>query len=202
VLLVPYNQGAILISDRQSTRSDSTKEEWNKIYLLENLNAVIGFAGSSEGSRFICQKLREQTGGSQFTEMYVEGYRSLYQKALTPEERDIEALCILKTGNLLIEQYKFTRDIPERLDPNSVKGIGEGELVIRPQLNYNTNGTNLETAIFFGKVLIEYSSRVVSSVGPPAQFGFCLATVPLTGVVTFQVLPPEQVPIERLLYRF
>ncbi len=201
VLLIPYNQGVLLISDRQSTRFDGTKESWDKIAFLEKLNAVIGLAAnSSEAAKAIAQSLNLPSNVS-LTEQYGLAYRKLSGYALRIEDKEIEALAIIKKTET-IETYKFTRDIPELLSSTKPTGIGSGASIIRPHLDQNTNMISLEVAIDFGKTLIEYASRVSGSVGPPSQFGFNLGIVPLSGSISLQTLGSQSVSIEKIMYNF
>lgn len=136
---------------------------------------------------------------------FVEQYRSAYQElskyAVNLKEMDIEALSVTKR-NAIIESYKFTRALYNFLPPSRPTGIGSGAHIIRPQLTRNTDAISLESAIDFGKTLIEYASRVDTTVGPPSQFDFCLATVTQYSDIFFQILGPQQVSIEKILYRF
>jgi len=191
----------LLISDRQSTKYNGTKEEWNKIYLLDKLNTVVGFSGSSEGSRMIAETLRANPSDQSFVEQYCAAYRNVCTRSLTAQEREIQALCIVKRIDS-IESYRFTRDLYEFAVSRRPIGIGSGEHIIRPQLARDTDSVNLETAIDFGKTLVEYASRVDSAVGPPSQFGFCLATVPLNEKVQVGTLAPQQVSLDKILYSF
>ena len=60
---------------------------------------------------------------------------------------------------------------------------------------------NLETAVDFGKTLIEYSSRVDNKVGPPSQFGLFLAVAPLVGEIALTKLSPLSISLDKILYR-
>jgi len=197
VLLIPFDLGSLLISDRQSTKDDGTKEAWNKIYLIDERTAI-GFSGPSEGSRLVAQTL--PSIHSPLPDRYTSAYDKLLDMRTLNSDREIEALCISKSGGI-IEAFKFTRNIYNSVQPNVPTGIGTGELFIRPQLSQPTNNLNYENALKFGKTLIEYSSRIDGRVGPPAQFGFCLATMPVQGEASVQILEPENVSISDMLYR-
>ncbi len=201
VLLIPYNEGVLLLSDRQSTKNDGTKEEWDKLSFLENSNIVLGFAAdSSEGARTIAQSLKGSIEEIPFVEQYRMAYQGLSKYSLTREEKEIVALCVIKRVDT-IESYRFTRDLPELLTTSKPIGIGSGAPIVRPQLDQNTNSVSVGVAIEFGKTLIEYASRVANTVGPPSQFGFNIAIVPLSGNISFQRLRPEQISLEKILYR-
>lgn len=200
VLLVPFNTGTLLISDRQSTKYGGTKEPWDKIYFLEKSDAVIGLSGSSEGTRLIAQFLKNPTD-QPFFEQYRAAYQQLRNFSLTSEEMQIEALCVIKQFGS-IEAYKFTRDLYNLLTLRKPIGIGSGEQFIRPHLMLDTTSISLEKAIEFGKTLIEYASRVDTGVGSPSQFGFCLATVSSVEEISCKSLDPEQVSLDKVLYRF
>jgi hypothetical protein len=196
VLWIPFDLGSLLISDRQSTKYDGTKEEWDKIYLIDD-RTVVGFAGPSEGSRLVAQTLPSIR--SPLPDRYITAYDKLRAMGTLDTDRDIVALCISKVGGI-IEAFKFTRNICNSVQPNVPTGIGTGEAFIRPQLSQPTNTLNYEDALKFGKTLIEYSSRIDSQVGPPAQLGFCLATIPVEGNSFVQILAPETVSISDMLY--
>jgi hypothetical protein len=200
VLFIPFVSGALLISDRQSTKTDDTKEVWDKIYLIEKSNAIIGFSGSSEGSRSIAQDIILSQSGKTFIEQYTNSYRKYYHiTTIDSKEKDIVSLCIVKTSDS-IQSYKFTGEIFNILQKPT--GIGAGEHIIRPQLILNTSIVSFETALEFGKALIEYASMVSTEVGSPSQLGFCLGVVQFDGKIINQVLDPEQVSIDKMLYRF
>jgi hypothetical protein len=198
VLLIPYDNGLILISDRQSTKYDQTKEAWDKIYKI-NESLVIGFAGNSEQTRFLAQLLESYT--EPISQSYVSAYRRLQDLDRVPRDMEIDALCISKIPDGL-QPYRITRNLCFRVNEEAI-GIGEGEPMVRPQLaDCHTKEVSLEQAIGFGKTLIQYASFCVGSVGPPSQFGFSLATVPTDGNVKVETVQPEMVSIERLRYRF
>ncbi len=201
MLLLPYSGGALLISDRQSTRADGTKEAWDKIYFIDRLNCVIGFSGSSEGSRLIAESLRNLIVNQPFNEQYWGAYQQLHRTSLTNLEKEITALYIAKRAGS-IEAYKFTRDLPNILNLQKPVAIGNGEIAIQPQLDVDTSLLPLAAVIEFGKTLIEYASRVFSEVGPPSQYGFCIGIVPLNGDISYRIESRQLVTLDRLLYRF
>jgi hypothetical protein len=202
VLFVPYNQGVFLISDRQSTKADGTKEVWDKIYLIKKSNAIIGLSGSSEGTRSIAQELIDTQNEKPFVAQYIDSYRKFFHMVtMDTKEKIVEALIIIKSLDS-IQPYKFIGEIQNLLNLQNPSGIGTGEHIIRPQLVQNTNIVTFEMALEFGKTLIEYASRVSLDVGSPTQFGFCLGVVPFNGEIINQVLEPQQVTIDKMLYRF
>jgi hypothetical protein len=198
VLLIPFNGGLLLVSDRQSTKRDGTKEPWNKIYKVSD-KAAIGLSGGSEESRFLAEQLQT------IQEPLPLGYTLLYQRlnmqmSLSRDD-DIESLCITKERGQL-ECYKFTRSVPNSIQPIEPVGIGSGEHIIRPQLSGRQTGhLTLSAAIDFGKTLIQYASIVDNNVGPPSLFGFCQAVVPMQGEISIHVVPPELVAVDRMLYQ-
>jgi len=185
-----------LISDRQSTRYDRTREPWDKIYRPDP-STVIGFSGNSEASRFVAQSLSKLDQA--FPTRYAVAYQSLVSLHSIEEEREIEALCVTRQDNI-VQAYKFTRSVGNRVSSQNPTGIGTGELIIRPQIDRPTNHLSLQAAIDFGKTLIQYASMVDINVGPPSQYGFCSGSVAFQGKASLRRLPPEAIPIDRMLY--
>ncbi len=198
MLLIPYDEGALLISDRLSAKYDGTTEAWDKIYIVHS-EAVIGLSGGSEETRFLAQVL--PTINEALPERYASAYGRLRALGLPSSGSDIEALCITRENGAL-RFYKFTRSLWNEIQTKKSIGIGIGEHVIRPQLtNIVTIDLSREAAMEFGKILIQYASLVEGSVGHPSEFGFSLATVPAEGPLSVETLPSQTVSIERLLYR-
>lgn len=188
-----------MISDRLSTKFDRTKEPWNKIYSV-NDSTVLGLSGNSEGSRLIAQLLTNSKGP--LPTGYVAAYQKFQALGPSPDEREIEAICVTKE-NGFIETYKFTRSLYNTVGPNFALGIGSGEAIIRPQLSRATNTVDYATAVEFGKTLIQYASMVDNAVGSPSEYGFCLAVIPAQGDVSNRILPPPQyVGVDKMLYPF
>jgi hypothetical protein len=186
-----------LISDRQSIRYDGTKEQWDKIYKLHE-SALVGFSGSSEAGLNLAQSLANLN--LPFPSGYVVAYRMLLNLPLiNTGEREIEALCITRQNNI-IQSYKCTRAMCNQLFSHNPIGIGSGEHIVRPQLDRPTNHLSLQAATDFGKALIQYASIVDTEVGSPGQYGFCAGHVPLQGKISQRNLPPEMVPIDKMLY--
>ena len=196
VLLIPFNSGSLLISDRQSTRYDGTREPWDKIYRPDG-STVIGFSGNSEASRFVAQSLSKLS--EPFPTRYVVAYQSLVSLHSIEEEREIEALCVTRQNNK-VQAYKFTRSLWNPVVSQNPTGIGVGEYIIAPQIDRPTNHLNLRAAIDFGKALIQYASMVDTKVGPPSQYGFCSGSLAFQGKASLRRLPPENIPIDRMLY--
>ena len=193
VLYIPYDGGALLISDRQSTKSDGTIEPWDKIYHLSNYNAVIGFSGTSEASRSIAQNLGA-SANHDFFDQYRKAYRELDKMDLTYKEKEIESLCIIKKESSF-RAYKFTRDLPNSIYSYNPIGIGSGELIIRNKLvGLDTSIFDLEIAMALGLELISDAAMWDSKVGSPYAHGIRLATVSSDKEIQITTKTPAELP--------
>lgn len=169
----------------------------------ETLNAVIGLAGSSEGSRLVAQTLIDTPSTSTKTidELFVDAYQVLSKRATSTNDREISALCSVRLGET-IRPYKFTNTIPEYMSGAKPVAIGSGAAFIQPQLDVITTSVPLDTAIAYGKTLIEYVSRATKDVGSPSQFGTALGIVPNAGQISVSTTPREIVSLDKVLYKF
>ena len=202
VLLIPYSEGIVLVADRQVTYDhDHSRNLQDKIYYFEKVDTVIGFSGDRSGASLLAQEIEKLDKGVDFESWYQEARDNLRNRHLE-HRMDVEALSIAKkNGNL--ECYSVNaEDPPISISKEKPRAIGEGELYIRPHLDKICNFISHERAVEFGKVMIEYSSRIALTVGSPTQFGVSVATVPLNGKIVRQNLERDAVPIEYVLYDF
>ena len=158
---------------------------------------MIGLADDSEACRSLAQILQVSRGKGTFEETYRESFNSI-----AIGTADVSCLCVIKRGGFN-EIYSITQDNPPILqDTQTPVGIGIGEIYIRPHLSRSSNVVDLNTAIDFGKTLIEYSARIEGSVGSPSQYGTDIGVIPINGKIYCKKLDPEIVPLDKILYRF
>lgn len=204
VIYIPFNEGSLLISDRQNTYSFSlTRESVTKIISLNNLLSVVGFSGDTQKCRYLIDQLRREEDTT-----FEETYRNVYRRCYgSPElgflgQGEIEFLVVSR--NAAEQNYEVINimdALPSRVDRNKCLAIGDGSKYILPQLNIDTLNINSEEAEKFGLRLIYYVSISGLTVGNPAILGYnvCFIETEIGEVLTRN---PNTVDISRLLYRF
>lgn len=204
VIYIPFKNGSLMISDRQNTYfQDLTREPIDKIVILPNFRAVLGFAGPTQQCRYLVDQLRHFDAPSSFEETYRDVYQRCYGlPELGFRSDDVELLVVTyeSAGKGLVV-HRILGAVMNEIDDKKCAAIGGGAKYIAPQLQLNTLTLSKERAEEFGSTLLAYASMIDISVGNPTTYGY---NVVLIGTSNGSVLTrhPKIVDIKKLLYNF
>jgi len=204
VIYVPFKNGSTMISDRQNTCfQDLTSEPIDKIVILPNLKAVLGFAGPTQKCRYLVDQLRHVGAPSSFEESYREVYQRCYgSPELGFRSDDVELIGVThKLGGEGLVVHKILGAVMNEVDDKKCAAIGGGTKYIVPQLQLDTLTIDKEKAEEFGLTLLAYASMIDISVGNPMTYGYNVVSIgtEISPVLTHY---PESVDIKKLLYNF
>lgn len=203
VIYIPFNDGTLLISDRQDTYyNDLRKEPINKIVAISNLRAVVGFAGDTQKCRFLIDQLRRTNLSLSFLETYRQEYRRCYGiPELGFQQDDVELLVVTYNSNNEKVVYNVLGALTNEIDSDKCAAIGSGAKSILPQLQLNTLKIEKEEAEKFGLTLLKYASIIDLSIGDPVNHGYNLSLIE-TEIGDVRTQYPQNVNIKKLLYNF
>jgi len=201
VIFIPYNEGGILISDRQNTYGDGSIEPIDKIAYIEELNVVSGFAGDTTKCMYLLDKLKEETDEEIFLEHYRRVYEECYgRNALEFTNFDTKLLTLLWLEDGL-NLYRIFGATPNRLPIERCYAIGSGSRHIIPHMQIDTLEREVGEVEKFGTMLLEYSHRCDNTIGSPISYGYNIALMN-ADETSLDTKHCERLEFEKIQYHF
>lgn len=202
ITYIPYDDGSLIISDRQNTYfDDMSREPINKIIAIPSLNSIIGFAGPTQMGRYLIDQLRYTILNLTFIDTYRDVYERCYGTPMLGfREEDVEFLVVnIEGGNKKL--YKIIGSLTNEIDLDVCTALGCGSKYLIPQLQLEAHSINRHQAEQFGLRLLKYVSIIDIRVGDPLIYGYNISFVEeACGPVITNY--PENVDISNLLYTF
>lgn len=203
VIYIPFNKGALMVSDRKNTLFDDEASPIDKIIPLPNFNAVLGFAGGTDQCKHLINRLKDANASSLIDRNYIDEYLKHYNiSAFGYQKGNVELLVVkLKLATRELQVYKSFNAFMSEESVNKCLAIGSGAKFIRPHLVLNTLKKTKEQAEKFGSALLAYASMCGNYVGNPASYGYNVVIIEdaINPVLTRS---SRYVSIDRLLYKF
>ena len=194
VLLIPYNQGCLLIADRQETFPDGSKIEFTKLYCHGDNGPALGCAGGADLIRKLYSELRGQDFSTQdsFTIIKKKLDQSIKEASknatlmgpgLDPYRLGIDFLLVeLQNKNMVASL--FNRLWIRKIDRNKICAIPEENIAVRQYLIDTTSFSEKDAIGFGAKILRQVSFNNVT-VGPPEYHGYDMIKVTNSGKFSF-----------------
>jgi branched-chain amino acid transport system substrate-binding protein len=197
VLYIPFNSGALLISDRLNLLYTGQKTEVDKIIRVSS-DTVIGFSGPTE----LCLNIIDQIKAGkkdlsyfQISDIIKKTYYEIRKVSGVDESLEF---FVAQNTNQIIKLWKITNIVSNELNPNLNYAIGMHTSII-PQLGISLKQSTFEQAIKFGAELIGYVSKIESGVGLPPVHGCNLCYIN-PRIIKLETIYP-QINLTNLMYR-
>lgn len=198
VLLIPYDQGCVLMADRQETFSDGSKDDLTKLYCHGDDGPAMGCAGGADLIRKLFSELRGLNFSTQspltiIKQQLDQSIREASENAalmgpgLDPDRMKIDFL-LVETQNDDLVASSFNGLWTRKLDRTKIHAIPEDNVVVKQYLIDTTSFTE-ENAIGFGLRVLRQISLHNYTVGPPEYHGYDMIKIDDTGKFAFVSKP-------------
>jgi hypothetical protein len=190
VLLIPYNQGCILLADRLNSFDSGSKQERKKILLQSANGPALGCAGDSRFIENLFLSIREEWGSlrgdsyNKFKALYEKLILETYElNKLTGAKIDlsIETILVEVQGGKIVSFVAAGLIRSKIIDCQSILAIPEDFPEVQQYLRIDSRNLSENEAIDLGEQILRQMCFLNYRIGPPEYHGYDFVRITADG---------------------